>query len=79
MNNLFKTILAISIAVFAVLTPLLIYVQSNKYLKQKAVQECMLAGKDEYDFPLNNSKSSTFNKESYAVCIQEKGYQTNIR
>lgn len=79
MNNLFKITLAISIAIFAVLTPLLFYLQSNKYLKQKAVQECMLVGKDEYTFLENNSKSSTFNRESYALCLNEKGYQTSVK
>ena len=49
--------------------------QSNKYLKNQAIQECLEVGREEYDFFESRSKKITYNEATYRFCLQEKGIQ----
>lgn len=46
----------------------------EKVVKNHAVQECLVAGREEYDVVENNSKVIRPNKETYRFCMNEKGY-----
>jgi hypothetical protein len=62
--------------IVAVLTAFIavVFIQSNKWLMQTAVQGCLLVGQDEYVYPESNSKAVVPNLKAYRQCMDEKGY-----
>ena len=54
------------------------YLQSEKWLKNEAVQGCMVVGVDKYNGIDGASGASVPNIDSYKTCMSEKGYTTSL-
>lgn len=67
MASVFVAISAIALAVIA-------FIQSNKFLKQQAMGNCIKAGYEEYAYPADNTKSTTPNMAAYKDCMAQMGY-----
>ena len=72
--NIFLIIAAILLAVVLVYAVRVSYTQSEKWLKQTAVQGCLEVGFEEYTNPEGNSKAIIPHKQTYEDCMREKGY-----
>ena len=55
------------------------YLQSEKWLKQTAVQGCLEVGIDKYVNDNGLGGAEIPNYSAYSVCMKEKGYSTNIK
>jgi len=63
----------------AILTGVVLgYLQSEKFLKNIAVQGCLTAGMDNYVNENGLGGANIPNYESYKICMKEKGYSTSL-
>lgn len=75
MKNLISTIL-IFIAVLAAV--IVGYLQSEKWLKNTAIQNCLKAGVDKFINADGKGGADVPNKDAYKFCLKEIGYKTEF-
>ncbi|OGG18913.1 hypothetical protein A3D78_05655 [Candidatus Gottesmanbacteria bacterium RIFCSPHIGHO2_02_FULL_39_14] len=69
-----KNMAAVFVAVSAIALVVVAFIQSNKFLRQHAMGECIKAGYEEYSYPEDNTKSTTPNMAAYKDCMAQMGY-----
>jgi hypothetical protein len=52
----------------------LAFISFSRWLRQKAVQECLLVGRNVYENLEANSRAEVPDFEIYQRCMKEKGY-----
>lgn len=64
----------VATALVLVALAVMVFIQSNRFLKQQAVGACINSGVEEYSYPEDNTKSTTPNMAAYRDCMKEMGY-----
>ena len=67
-------VLTISILIGCAVFAGVMYLQSEKWLKQSAVQGCLMVGRDTYNYPVSSSSAQIPNQQIFEECMQTKGY-----
>lgn len=66
--------IVIAIILVALGLGLIGYMQSEKWLKQNAINVCLHAGLEKYNYPESNTSSEIPSMEMYESCMKKMGY-----
>lgn len=69
-----KDLATVFVAISAIALVIVAFIQSNKFLKQHAMGECIQAGYEQYTYPADNTSSTTPNMAAYKDCMAQMGY-----